>query len=261
MTTQIRLSVSLISTNERLFLEKLLPTLVEALKYIPSEILLVDNACSDSSSEFIERNYTHVILQRNGVRECYSVNHNRNLSIARGQYILIMNSDMTVAPDALIRMIEYMDGNPDIGILCPRVLNQDGSDQFLNRRNPTVLDLLLRRGIPVFLQPLFRKRLAYYEMRDVGYDRNCEVEQLTGAFMFCRADLLRKVGGFDPRFPLYFEDYDLCRRVQKTHRTVYFHEAHVVHYWQRAPFKSVRSGWLAVVSAFRYFNRWGFRFI
>ena len=98
-------------------------------------------------------------------------------------------------------------------------------------------------------------------MRDVGYDKICDVESVTGAFMFCRTSVLRQVSGFDPQFLLYFEDTDLCRKIQRAHRTVYFPEARVVHYWQRSAHKSWYWTGVFIQSAWRYFNRWGYKFI
>src|SRR3990167_4773220 len=96
-------------------------------------------------------------------------------------------------------------------------------------------------------------------MRDIGYDHIYDVPFLSGAFMFCRTNLLKKVGGFDPGYFLYFEDADLCRRVQKTHRTVYCPATSVTHYWQRSAHKQWKFGWIFMRSAWRYFNRWGYK--
>jgi hypothetical protein len=77
--------------------------------------------------------------------------------------------------------------------------------------------------------------------------------------MFCRTNLLKAIGGFDERFFLYFEDFDLCRRVQRTHRTVYCPNVAVTHFWKRAAHKNWRHTLCFLMSAFRYFNRWGYR--
>jgi len=96
-------------------------------------------------------------------------------------------------------------------------------------------------------------------MRDIGYERECEVPFLSGAFMFCRSDVLKRLGGFDRCFFLYFEDADLCRRVQQTHRTVYYPATAVTHYWERAAHKSWKFGWIFMQSAARYFWKWGIK--
>jgi hypothetical protein len=232
-----------------------------ALKDITSEVLLVDNVSTDSTAAFIEGCYPNISLCRKTVREGYGANHNLNMERARGEYIVVMNPDMVVEPDALWKMLCYMDLSRDIGILCPKILNPDGTIQHLNKRYATVLDLFLRRFLPRTLRPLFQGRLDRYEMLDVGYDHVVDVESVTGAFMFCRAAVLRAVSGFDPRYFMYCEDFDLCRKVQRTNRTVYFPDARVVHYWERSAHKSWYWTWVFIVSAWRYFDKWGYKWL
>jgi hypothetical protein len=110
------------------------------------------------------------------------------------------------------------------------------------------------------MKPLFRERLDSYEMRDVGYEAVCDVPFMTGAFMCCRTDVLKAIGGFDERFFLYFEDADLSRRVQQFgFRTAYFPEACVTHAWERMAHRNWRMAWVFSISAWRYFRKWGLR--
>jgi len=153
-----------------------------------------------------------------------------------------------------------MDQNPEVGIACPQVLNPNGTIQYLNKRLPTVFDLMIRFYLPKSLVPFFQKRLDSFEMKDVGYDSVADVEFTTGCFMFCRSKVLKQVGGFDPRYFLHFEDCDLGRMVQKLgYRTVYFPGATVTHEWGRTPHKSYRMALVMVVNMFRYFNKWGWK--
>jgi len=97
-------------------------------------------------------------------------------------------------------------------------------------------------------------------MRDVGYERSYDVPFVSGAFMFCRTQVLRELGGFDEGFFLYFEDADLSLRVQNHGcRTVYFPEVSVTHTWERMAHKSLHGGWMFLKSAYLYFHKWGFK--
>lgn len=250
-------TVSLVSHNQRRDLERLLPSLLAAAGHVDSELLLVDNRSEDGAKEIVERDFPMVRLAVNSDRAGYGENHNINLQRARGSYFVVMNSDMTVEPGVFAELKRFMDEHPDVGIVSPRVLNEDGSIQGLNKRYPTVLDLSLRRFAPRRLQRWVQPRLNYYEMRDVGYEQVCEVPFLSGAFMFCRTGLLKALGGFDPRYFLYFEDVDLCRRVQRTHRTVYYPDATVIHHWQRSAHSDWRYSLHFFRSAARYFGVWG----
>jgi len=248
-----------VSYNQRHDLERLLPSLLSATQSIRVEILLIDNRSSDGTGEFIQGNFPEIQISYNPSKAGYGENHNLNLDRASGRYFIIMNSDMRVGPVVFVDLLAYMEQHSDVGILCPKILNEDGSIQGLNKRYPTVFDLFLRRFLPRPLQRFFQRRLDYYEMRDVGYERSYDVPFISGCFMFCRTELLKSLGGFDPAYFLYFEDVDLCRRVQRTHRTVYFPDVSVTHFWERSAHKNWVYTYYFMKSALRYFDRWGYR--
>lgn len=253
-------TVSLVSHNQRHDLERLLPSLLPAARLAHAEVLLVDNCSSDGTSGFVHSNFPETDVTLNTKKAGYGENHNQNLQKAQGRYFAIMNSDMTVEPNVFVSLREYMDRSLDVGIVSPKVLNENGTIQGLNKRYPTLLDLFLRRFFPQPVQRPFQRRLDYYEMRDVGYEHICEVPFLSGAFMFCRTELLKSLGGFDPGYFLYFEDVDLCRRVQRTHRTKYYPYVSVVHFWERSAHESWLYTYYFIKSALRYFNKWGYEF-
>jgi GT2 family glycosyltransferase len=162
--------------------------------------------------------------------------------------------------DIFTPIAKFMESYSKIGLCCPKFLNPDGSIQFLNRRLPTVWDLFLRRIVPEASKGLFKKRLEFYDMRDVGYERSYDVPFVSGAFMFCRTEILKAVGGFDERYFLYFEDADLSRKIQEHgYRTVYFPDVSVTHVWERMAHKNWCGALLFVQSAYKYFQKWGFK--
>jgi GT2 family glycosyltransferase len=199
----------------------------------------------------------------------YHFNHGRNVGYGKGnniainnaersKYFLILNPDVFIKDDALEKVIHYMDMNPEIGIGIPKVINLDGSQQFLNKRYPSLFPLFVRRFVPGFLHFLFKSVLENYEMRDLNQDENYEVPFISGAFMLFRRDVLDQVKGFDPRYFLYFEDADICREVHKLgYRTSYFAKANIVHLWKRAAHKDYRITFVFIANMIRYFNKWG----
>lgn len=252
-------TISLISLNQRDDLARLLPSLMPAAQRVQAEILLVNNRSLDGTQSFIEENYPSIRVSDNQAKAGYGANHNINIKQATGAYTVIMNSDMTVSENVFECLRDYLDTHPDVGMVTPKILNPDGSIQPLNKRYPTLLDLALRRFASKSMERRFADRMARYEMLDVGYENECEVPCLSGCFLFSRTSVLRAVGGFDERYFLYFEDFDLSRRVQKTHRTMFYPEASATHYWQRGAHKKLRHSMYFVKSAIRYFNRWGYR--
>lgn len=176
-------------------------------------------------------------------------------------YHVIINPDIIISQSTIESLCNYMNENTDIGIVCPKIMNEDGTIQFSNKRYPTVFDLFARRFIPNSLHYLIQPRLDRYEMKDVGYEDIYNVECISGCFMFCRTEVLKAVGGFDDRYFMYFEDFDLSRKIQQAgYRTVYYPYATVTHLWERASHKSLKMTWIHIRSAFKYFNKWGWKF-
>jgi len=191
----------------------------------------------------------------------YGRGHNKAIrECSDSKYHVVLNPDLIIAPTTISALVTFMNDNLDVGMVCPRVNNPDGTVQHLNKRYPTLMDLFIRRFVPKCVAPLFSKRFARYEMLDKGYDSIYDVESMSGAFMFCRTDVLQKIGGFDPRYFLYFEDFDLSREFQMLgYRTVYYPYATVTHLWERAAHKKLRMTYVFIVNMLRYFNKWGWK--
>lgn len=170
-------------------------------------------------------------------------------------YIVIANPDIELRSDAIRSLTAFMDDNPDVGIAVPRLTDADGNLLAVYRRDPTVTDMFFRR----FLPKAFKKRDAYHTMRDADYSSVFDVPFAQGSFLVVRSDLFRECGGFDKRYFLYMEDADLCRKIRKTHRCVYFPGAEVVHLWKRGSKKDGKLFRIHVISMLKYFNKWGWK--
>jgi GT2 family glycosyltransferase len=117
-------------------------------------------------------------------------------------------------PDALVAAIHAMQADPSIGLLAPDVCGAGGERQYLCKRYPSVWVLFLRGFAPAMLRRAFWRSLERYEMRDVLGSQPCSpVPLASGCFMVVRTAIFRRLGGFDPRFFMYFEDYDLSLRI------------------------------------------------
>ena len=225
------------------------------------KVYIIDNSPTKGNYHFAQND-----------RIFYHFNHGRNVGYGKGnniaienaepsKYFLILNPDVFIKDDALEKTIHYMDMNPEIGISIPKVLNLDGTQQFLNKRHPNVLALFVRRFTPRIFHGIFKSTLENYEMRDLSQEENYEVPFISGAFMLFRRDVLSMVKGFDPRFFLYFEDADICREVQsRGYKTSYFAKANIVHLWKRAAHKDWKIAFIFITNMARYFNKWGWSF-
>ncbi len=258
------LSIGIVTFNSEKTIGRTLESLLRFLpSHCPTQLTVIDNCSSDATAHITDK-YVERIPNSGCIHNKDNIGfaraHNQILAAVDSCYHVICNPDIYLTMDVFTPIAKFMEANPEIGLCCPKFLNLDGSTQFLNRCVPTVLDLFLRRMVPEPLKGLFTKRLKFYEMRDVGYEFSYDVPFVSGAFMFCRTQVLKEVGGFDERFFLYFEDADLSRRIQALgYRTVYFPDVAVTHAWERLAHKSWRGSWLFMQSAYEYFRKWGFK--
>jgi GT2 family glycosyltransferase len=175
----------------------------------------------------------------------------------KAEYLLVMNPDIRFGPEVLPALHEFMNRNPEVGLVMPRILYPDGSDQGLCKRLPSPGDLLIRRFLGRFGGSLFSRRLEDYELRHLDLSVSREIPSLSGCFMFIRSEALRTVGVFDERFFMYMEDVDLCRRIGHHYRTVFFPAVSVIHGYAKGSYRSFKLLRHHVGSAIRYFSKWG----
>lgn len=185
-----------------------------------------------------------------------------NLALARASsdFHLILNPDVELEPKALAEALGALASHPEVGIVAPAVYGEDGGMQYLCKRYPSVWVLFLRGFAPEFLRRRFARTLDRYEMRDViGEAFVGSVPLASGCFMLARTTLLERVGGFDPGFFMYFEDYDLSLRVGRESQVAYVPRARIVHHGGEAARKGPRHIAWFVRSAWRFFARHGWR--
>lgn len=188
--------------------------------------------------------------------------HNLAIEYQASDFHLVLNPDVEIEEDALRAGLCHLVENEDVVLLSPRVYGREGQQEFLCKRYPSVFVLLLRGFAPRPLQRLFRRRLANYEMRDVcSGDEKVNVAIASGCFMLMRTAALRGVGGFNERFFLYFEDFDLSLRLERRGLVVFDPAMRIVHDGGYA----ARKGWqhlrYFITSGVLFFNRHGWRWI
>lgn len=195
----------------------------------------------------------------NGKNVGFGAGHNVALRrCMRGApYHVILNPDIYFGSGVIEKLLDFVRKEPDIGLVMPKVLNPDGSTQFLCKRLPTPGDLVLRRFLPSILKPLVRKRLEHYEMRDHDYGSVLSAPVLSGCFMMINWEALSEVGIFDERYFMYLEDVDLCRRVGQLYETIYCPAVAIYHHHGRGSYHNVRPLIYHIISAVRYFQKWG----
>jgi GT2 family glycosyltransferase len=274
----VRISVSMVTYNSSFdLLCHSIDSLERSLKWareqgtnIYLQLLVVDNSTdatyrarvhnlifTDAEQKFDEVDFWHP-----GANIGYGAAHNQALERASSDYHLVMNPDVEMAEDALIQGLDYLRDRPDVAMVSPRATNGQGQTQYLCKRYPSVLVLMLRAFAPGFMREWFRGYLYSYEIRDnCGERAVADVPLVSGCCMYARTKALQEVGGFSDSFFMYFEDFDLSLRLHKVGRLVYLPKMHIVHHGGY----SARKGWhhisMFARSGWKFFSRHGWCWI
>jgi GT2 family glycosyltransferase len=224
------------------------------------QLVLVDNA-DESSVADIADEYGAIYLRSPGnigfgKAHNLAYEHVRQLS----SYHLVLNPDVHFDGTVLKTLVDVMAAEPDLGVVMPKILYGNGETQHLCKRLPTPWDLVVRRFAPDFAHGIFRRTMEGYELRGRDYDQPMEPPTLSGCFLLLRNSVIDEVGLFDTRFFMYMEDVDLIRRMLGVSRALYYPHVAITHEYQKGSYRSGRLALHHVLSAVKYFSKWGWLF-
>lgn len=192
----------------------------------------------------------------------YGRAHNLAIAATDSDYHLIMNPDVIMEERALVAGIACLEHNAQAVAVSAEARNGAGNKLYLCKTFPSVIDLGLRGFAPRFLQSLFATRLAAYENRAiVDQGISASVDLISGCFMLCRTDALKKAGGFNKDFFLYFEDFALSLELKKIGTLIYLPSCKIIHFGGDASKKGFRHVMYFVDSAVRFFRIYGWKFV
>lgn len=260
-----KISVVMLNFNSKYFPKMCVEAFYAGNTDFDFEFIAVDNASTEQMSlGYLEHADKEglVKLIRSPKNLGFGGGNNLGAKNATGEYILIMNPDIFVGKDSVSKMLEYIEKHHDVGILAPKLVYPDGQVQDSCRRLMKFSDLVIKRT-PLKMVPFLRKRVEKYTMQDFDHSKIQEVDLLVGACLLIPRHVYEKVGGFDERYFLFMEDFDLCRAVRKAgYKVVYYPEVAVTHNHKRLSGGSImklltrKVFWHHVNSAFKYFWKW-----
>ncbi len=223
------ISVVIVAWNAKRYLELCLESLEKAPPRRSMEALVVDNASADGTAEMVEARFPWVKLIKSPENLGFAKGNNVGIRQCQGRYIALVNPDVIVFPGCLDALADFLDQNPKVGNVGPRVFEPDMSMQSTCRRFPTLWNNfcdatgLARR----FKNSRF---FAGEHMFYFPHDRTLKVDVLVGCFSFIRRETFEAVGLLDDNLFMYGDDVDWCRRARKAGwEVVFFPGAQAIH--------------------------------
>ncbi|HMB65479.1 MAG TPA: glycosyltransferase family 2 protein [Patescibacteria group bacterium] len=232
---------------------------------------VVDNSQNqDGIKELLDEKYPQVKYIDAGGNVGFGRAQNLGLKRQEANFYLSLNPDceFPVGERVLERMVEFLEADPEIGMAGPKLLNSDGGLQYSCYRFPAFLDQIGRRLGWDKRSKRFRQKVDHYLMKDFDHRSDVPVDWLMGSFIFVKMEVVNKIGFFDDRFFMYFEDCDWCRRVWRAGWKVYYvHNIQVKHGHRRGSaqdraWKSILTNPITrihIKSWLKYFGKWGLR--
>ncbi|MBT5015995.1 glycosyltransferase family 2 protein [Candidatus Peregrinibacteria bacterium] len=259
-----KVSIIIVNYNHKYFPKMCVEAIERSQTDFEYEIIVVDNGSIDESLPKLRELQKEKRIQLIESKKNLGYGQANNLGVekAKGEFVIISNPDIFVKEDTMQKLVDYLEHHSEIGLLGPRLRYYNGEIQESCRRHMTFFDLIIKR---TFLKklPRYKKRLKRYLMHDYDHKTIQEVELITGAYFVMKKDVYEEVKGFDPRFFLFMEDYDLCLKlIQKGYKIIYFPLTEAEHYHKRLSSGSVfhllgrRVFWIHVSSALKYFWKW-----
>jgi GT2 family glycosyltransferase len=200
-------------------------------------------------------------LQAAGVNLGYGAAHNLAISADPDGFHLVLNPDVYLERETLWLGLQFLQAQPQVVLVAPAAVDGMGRELFLCKRYPSLLDLLLRGFAPAAIKTLCRDRLARYERRDLSglHEPVSGVALVSGCCMLMRSAAFAAAGGFDERFFLYFEDFDLSLRLHRQGEVVFLPSMKITHLGGHTARKGFHHIRLFAASAWRFYRTHGWR--
>lgn len=245
--------------NEKALLGKVIKSYLDATKNMSSKLYLIDNSPTDDLKDLgIESN---IIYVHNPGNPGFGSAHNLAIQMAidsNSKYHFIINPDIQFNDGVVLEMVRYMELDPNIGMLMPKILNSDGSIQFLPKLLPSMF-WIFRRKLKKF-DLGSKKFIDNYELRRVPESTIYNSPILSGCFTLLNLNAIEQVGAYDDKFFMYFEDFDLSRRMHAKYKTIYYPKVAVYHGYEGGANRSIKLFVIFLKSMITYFGKWGWVF-
>lgn len=232
------LSIIVVNWNAKDALRKCLKSIYNTVN-IPPEIIIIDNNSSDESASMIKTEFPNVLLLKQKKNLGFSKASNIGFKFSKGKYILFLNPDVILLKDSVNKMVKFLDIHPQAGIIGPKILREDGTiDFYQKRRFPTNFHHFLEIFLIKKLIDWSKKKLLAKKKKPC-YKKTGKCESLVGCCMLMKRETFTLMEGFDEQVPMYLDDIDICFRCrEKGLDNFYLEEAKIIHIGQHSTKKA-----------------------
>jgi GT2 family glycosyltransferase len=214
-SVEIAVSVIIVNWNTKDILQNCLDSIYQTIDNLSCEIIVVDNASSDGSTEMLQERYPQVIKIYNKVNRGFGAANNQAFAIMKGKYALLLNTDAILAPGAINELYSFAKTHPHTAIVCGQLLNADGSKQNSVAAFPSLASLLINVSLLEYIFP------QWFPSKRYEHKEPIEVDSAVGACMMINKKALDEVGYFDERYFFFFEETDLAYAIHSKGWSVY----------------------------------------
>ena len=233
-------TVSIVAYNSKNVLENCIGSIIKTAKDIRIEIIVVDNCSEDGSAGLIKSHFPGVILIENKENAGFGKAHNQAFRLSKGKYFLILNPDTVIFPEAINKMVAFMESHEHAGVAgCKIFWDNDKNFMFPDLRIHNLKTSIIQftSFCSFFPNSLISKWYwkTAYPLWDTKTKIPIEVDGITGGLMLVRREAFESVGFFDENFFLFFEEHDLLRRIKKGGWEIYYlPDAEILHYFEES---------------------------
>ena len=247
-------SLLIVSYNVRQYVAHAIDSIVKS-DFDDFEIIIIDNNSFDNTVPYLKERYGHlrqIKIIQNQKNIGFGKAVNQAAKIAKGQYYLILNPDTIIQEETISTLKDYLEHNPKVGMIGPKILNANGTLQLACKRSFPTLGVALPKLLG-FSRLFPRSKWAgKYNLTYLDEDQISSVDAISGSCMFIRSFLFHELKGFDERFFMFGEDLDLCSRIWKNNYEVhYVPNTQIIHYHgesvKSAPFDSINAFYNAMI--------------
>jgi GT2 family glycosyltransferase len=256
------LSVAIVSWKVKEKLNRNLNALFNSQGDFKFEVFVVDNNSSDGSVEMIKENFPLVNLIINSGNRGFAAANNQAIKKCRGEYILLLNPDMQLRSDTLIKILSWAKQNPKATVIGCKLIDEKNNVIKQVRKFPKFFDQLM---ITLKLPHLFSGITNKYLCAEFDYNQAAQVDSIRGAFFLINRESYKKVSGrdfpyLDENYFVWFEEVDFCRELSRLGGEVWYTpDAQCVDYVGQS-FAQIKRGQAQKYfsdSMLKYFEKWG----